>query len=54
MDKLSEHAIKMLGIADANDIPVIGNKQIQDIARAVYDVILQVQMLKMAERKESE
>lgn len=51
MDKLSEHAIRMLEIADANDIPVFGNNQIQDISRAVYDIILQVQMLKTALRK---
>lgn len=54
MDKLSEHAIRMLEIADANDIPVFGNNQIQDISRAVYDIILQVQMLKMADRNCSE
>ena len=49
MDKLSEHNIRMLEIADANDIPGIGNKQLKDIAIAVYDTILQVQMLKMAD-----
>lgn len=52
MDKLSEHAIRMLEIADANDIPVIGNKQIQDIARAVYDIILEIQMLKAKKRSD--
>ena len=56
MDKLSEHAIRMLEIADKsyrNEYGMI-NKDLQDkhdIARAVYDIILQVQMLKMADRK---
>lgn len=40
MDKLSEHAIRMLEITDANDIPVLGNPQFRDISRAVYDFIL--------------
>ncbi len=53
MDKLSEHAIRMLEIADANDIPVLGNSQFRDISRAVYDLILQVQMLKEVNRKEN-
>ena len=48
MDKLSEHAIRMLEIADANDISVIGNKQFRDIAKAIYDTILQVHVLKTA------
>ena len=56
MDKLSEHAIKMLEIADKpyrNEYGMI-NKDLQDkhdIARAVYSIILQVQMLKVADRK---
>ena len=51
MYKLSGHAIRMLEIVDANDISVIGNRQLRDIAIAVYDLILQVQMLQMADRK---
>jgi hypothetical protein len=54
MDKLSEHAIRMLEIVDANDISVIGNRQLRDIARAVYDLILQVQMLKTELRHKAE
>lgn len=56
MDKLSEHAIRMLEIADKpyrNEYGMI-NKDLQDkhdIARAVYSIVLQVQMLKMTDRK---
>ena len=52
MDKLSEHAIKMLKIVD-NERGFYKDMdgEVADIARAVYDLILQVQMLKMAERK---
>lgn len=52
MDKLSEHAIRMLEIVDGeNDFFRNDSKRQADIARAVYDTILQVQMLKMADRK---
>lgn len=52
MDKLSEHAIRMLEIVDGeNDFFRNDNERQADIARAVYDVILQVQMLKMVDRK---
>ena len=57
MDKLSEHAIRMLEIADkpySNEYGMINKdwKDKSDIAQAVYDLILQVQMLKMADRKD--
>lgn len=58
MDKLSEHAIRMLEIVDKpyhNEYGMI-NKDLQDkhdIARAIYDLILQVQMLKEVNRKKS-
>lgn len=53
MDKLSEHAIRMLEIADKpywNEYNMVNKdlKDTHDIARAVYDIILQVQMLKTA------
>lgn len=52
MDKLSKHAIRMLEIVDGeNDFFRNDSERQADIARAVYDVILQVQMLKMADRK---
>ena len=56
MDKLSEHAIRMLEIADkpySNSYGMINKdlKDKSDIAQAVYDLILQVQMLKMAVSK---
>lgn len=56
MDKLSEHAIRMLEIADKpywNEYNMVNKdlKDTHDIARAVYDLILQVQILKMADRK---
>ena len=55
MDKLSEHAIRMLEIVEGkNDFFRNDNERQADIARAVYDLILQVQMLKMADRKVSE
>ena len=52
MDKLSEHAIKMLEIVD-NERSFYHDydREIADIARAVYDIILKVQILKMADRK---
>ena len=56
MDKLSEHAIRMLEITDKpyrNEYGMI-NKDLQDkhdIAKAVYSIILQVQMLKEVNRK---
>ena len=52
MDKLSEHAIKMLEIVEGeNDFFRNDDKRQADIARAVYDLILQVQMLKEVNRK---
>ena len=52
MDKLSEHAIRMLEIeGKGKNDGYIETRNMGDIARAVYDVILQVQMLKMADRK---
>ena len=55
MDKLSEHAIKMLEIADKpyrTENVINANLQDRhDMAQAIYDLILQVQMLKMAKRK---
>ena len=52
MDKLAEHAIRMLEIVEGeNDFYRNDAKRQADIARAVYDTILQVQMLKMADRK---
>ena len=52
MDKLSEHAIRMLEIVDGeNDFFRNDSKRQADIAKAVYDTILQVQMLKMTDRK---
>ena len=64
MDKLVEHAIRMLEITDkpfCNEYGMI-NKDLQDkhdIARAVYDIILRVQVLehkadRKTEPKESE
>ena len=54
MDKLSEHAIRMLEIeGKGKNDGYIETRNMGDIARAVYDTILQVQMLKMADRKES-
>ena len=50
MDKLSEHAIRMLEIANREGVC---NSDVDAIAQAVYDLILQVQILKMADRKES-
>ena len=52
MDKLAEHAIKMLEIVD-NERGFYKDMDgdVADIARAVYDIILRVQML---EAKESE
>lgn len=52
MDKLSEHAIKMLEIVDnEHGFYHDYDRDISDIARAVYDLILKVQILKMADRK---
>jgi hypothetical protein len=48
MDKLSEHAIRMLEIVNREGVC---NSDVDVIAKAVYDLILQVQMLKMADRK---
>lgn len=47
MDKLSEHAIRMLEIVNREGV---ANRDIDAIARAVYDLILQAQMLEMAGR----
>lgn len=49
MDKLSKHAIRMLEIVD-NERGFYKDMdgEVADIARAVYDTILQVQMLKTA------
>lgn len=47
MDKLSEHAIRMLEIeGKGKNDGYIETRNMGDIARAVYDLILQVQMLK--------
>ena len=47
MDKLVEHGIRMLEIVEGeNDFFRNDDKRQADIARAVYDLILQVQMLK--------
>lgn len=51
MDKLSKHAIRMLEIVNREGV---AHMDIDAIAKAVYDTILQVQMLKMADRKVSE
>ena len=53
MDKLVEHAIRMLEIVEGeNDFFRNDAKRQADIARAVYDTILRVQMLeRKAERK---
>ena len=49
MDKLSEHAIRMLEIeGKGKNDGYIETRNMGDIARAVYDTILQVQMLKTA------
>ena len=48
MDKLSEHAIRMLEIANREGVC---NSDVDAIAKAIYDTILQVQMLEMAKRK---
>ena len=53
MDKLVEHAIRMLEIVEGeNDLFRNDAKRQADIARAVYDTILRVQVLeRMADRK---
>ena len=53
MDKLVEHAIRMLEIVEGeNDFFRNDAKRQADIARAVYDTILRVQMLeRKADRK---
>ena len=50
MDKLSEHAIRMLEIKERKVL----SRDISDIASAVYDLILQVQMLKTQREKQAE
>ena len=57
MDKLSEHAIRMLEIADkpyCNEYGMINKdfKDKHDISRAVYDIILEIQMLKAKKRSD--
>lgn len=53
MDKLSEHAIRMLEIVDGeNDFFRNDEKRQADIARAVYDIILEIQMLKAKKRSD--
>ena len=53
MDKLVEHAIRMLEIVEGeNDFYRNDAKRQADIARAVYDTILRVQVLeRKADRK---
>lgn len=53
MDKLVEHAIRMLEIVEGeNDFFRNDAKRQADIARAVYDTILRVQVLeRKADRK---
>ena len=53
MDKLVEHAIRMLEIVEGeNDFFRNDEKRQADIARAVYDTILRVQVLeRKADRK---
>lgn len=53
MDKLSEHAIRMLEIVD-NERGFFKDMdgEVADIARAVYDIILEIQMLKAKKRSD--
>jgi len=52
MDKLVEHAIRMLEIVEGeNDFFRNDEKRQADIARAVYDTILRVQVLERKARK---
>ena len=54
MDKLIKHGIRMLEIVEGeNDFFRNDARRQADIARAVYDLILQVQMLKEVNRKEN-
>ena len=55
MDKLVEHAIRMLEIVEGeNDFYRNDAKRQADIARAVYDTILRVQVLeRKANRKDT-
>ena len=55
MDKLSEHAIRMLEvIEDERGYFKNMDRDVADIASAVYDLILQVQMLKTQREKQAE
>jgi len=52
MDKLVKHAIRMLEIVEGeNDFFRNDEKRQADIARAVYDTILRVQVLERKARK---
>lgn len=55
MDKLVEHAIRMLEIVEGeNDFFRNDAKRQADIARAVYDTILRVQALERKEDRKTE
>jgi len=55
MDKLAEHAIRMLEIVEGeNDFYRNDAKRQADIARAVYDIILRVQTLERKSDRKTE